>query len=213
MRHSTQHEQWSSHHFVCLDCRIAGKNLRVCPHCRRTTWYMGETFRVPARDDHRQWAKVRMLAGHVDFQPGNRRKRLPAIVAEVPGFLAARRAARASAGERLLTRIDRKARWPGSPQRFAARLQAEAATTARQDRAVPGRLSDGRLVGKDWDLDDPDRLNNRIAHACKLLRWTGDPVPAIAAAVGMRDVRRFMAAFRALVKLTPEEYRRRKGRG
>jgi len=49
----------------------------------------------------------------------------------------------------------------------------------------------------------------RLAHACKLLDSTADPVAAVAAASGYRNLSNFNRQFRAELGLTPLQYRRR----
>ena len=46
-------------HTVCLDCRVAMKNVPVCPHCRRGTTEMGLDFKAPPRRNLAAWAAVR----------------------------------------------------------------------------------------------------------------------------------------------------------
>lgn len=46
-------------HMVCTDCRVAMKNVPVCPHCRRDTTEMGLDFKAPPKRNVRAWAAVR----------------------------------------------------------------------------------------------------------------------------------------------------------
>lgn len=50
---------------ACFDCRKSWKRPQEttvkCPQCGGDLRWMGRAFRVPAKDDREQWAKVRAL--------------------------------------------------------------------------------------------------------------------------------------------------------
>lgn len=107
-------------HYACFDCRKSFKwpmdarqsppgdtpESVKCPQCGAPMHSMGLDFRAPPQRNARQWKKVLILYTHgVAYHscgcggPGYR----PRTLAEVPAFLAGRRAT--SEGEALLKRI------------------------------------------------------------------------------------------------------------
>jgi hypothetical protein len=81
---------------ACFDCRLSFKRATpksgasaVCPNCGGEAFWMGRSFRAPAKSNTEQWQKVRVLYQH-GFRFGTYRHggpSLPAKLSQVAQFL------------------------------------------------------------------------------------------------------------------------------
>jgi len=48
-------------HYVCTACRIGFKGVSICPTCKGEMTAMGLDFKIPPRNNKRQWRKIKVL--------------------------------------------------------------------------------------------------------------------------------------------------------